>query len=43
MRGKDKNVYSSKEVMEAIKSLESLEPEIRETLEKVADLNKLSA
>ncbi len=43
MRGRDKNVYANEEVTAAIKSLESLEPEIKETLEKVADLNKLSA
>jgi seryl-tRNA synthetase len=43
MRGKDKNVYDIKEVMAAIKAIESLEPEIKETMEKVADINKLVA
>ena len=41
-RGKEKNVYSSKEVAAAIKSLESIEPEIKETLEKASDMSKLA-
>ncbi len=43
MRDKGKNVYSNKEVLAAIKSLESIEPEIAETLEKAADFSKLGA
>lgn len=43
MRDKGKNVYSNKEVLSAIKSLESIEPEIRETLEKASDFSKLDA
>jgi len=43
MRTKGKNVYGSKEVLAAIKSLESIEPEIRETLEKASDFSKLDA
>ena len=43
MRDKGKNVYSNKEVISAIKSLESIEPEIRETLEKASDFSKLDA
>ncbi|MGD0282669.1 MAG: hypothetical protein ABSB95_09930 [Dissulfurispiraceae bacterium] len=42
-RGKEKNVYSNKEVIAAIKSLESIEPEIRETLEKAAEVSKIVA
>lgn len=41
MRGRDKNVYASEEVIGAIKSLEALAPEIKETLERVADIDKL--
>jgi hypothetical protein len=43
IRDKGKNVYSSKEVLAAIKSLEAIEPEIRETLEKASDFSKLDA
>jgi|SRR5208283_2232530 len=43
MRDKGKNVYSNKEVLSAIKALESMEPEIRETLEKASELSKLDA
>ncbi len=43
MRDRGKNVYGNKEVLAAIKSLESIEPEIRETLEKAADFSKLDA
>ena len=43
MRDKGKNIYSSKEVLDAIKSLESIEPEIRETLERASDFSKLEA
>ncbi len=42
-RGKEKNIYSNKEVIAAIKSLESIEPEIRETLEKAAEVSKIVA
>ena len=41
MRGKEKNVYSNKEIISSIKSLEAIEPEIRETLDKVADISKI--
>ncbi len=43
MRDKGKNIYSSKEVLASIKSLESIGPEIRDTLEKASDLSKLDA
>ena len=43
MRDKGKNVYNNKEVLTAIKSLQSIEPEIMETLEKASDLSKLDA
>jgi len=43
MRDKGKNVYSNNEVLTAIKALESIEPEIRETLEKASDFSKLDA
>lgn len=41
MRGKETNVYSSKEVIASLKSLESIEPEIRETLDRAADISKI--
>ena len=43
MKDRGKNVFNNKEVLAAIKSLESIEPEIRETLEKASDLSKLDA
>ncbi|HXW69715.1 MAG TPA: hypothetical protein VEJ88_08900 [Dissulfurispiraceae bacterium] len=43
MRDKGKNVYSNKEVLASIKALESIEPEIRETLEKASDFSKIDA
>ncbi len=42
MRGNDKNVYGGKEIMAAIRSVELLELEIKEAMEKVAELNKLN-
>jgi len=41
MRGKGTNVFSNIEVIASIKSLESIEPEIRETLDKAADISKI--
>lgn len=41
MRGKETNVYSNKEVAASLKSIESIEPEIRETLEKASDISKI--
>src|SRR5208283_3082196 len=43
MRNERKNVYSNKEVLAAIISLEALDPEIRETLEKASEFSKLEA
>lgn len=43
MRGKEKNIYASKEVMDAIKELETLEPEIKETIEKASEISKIVA
>lgn len=41
MRGKDKNVYSNKEVAHAVKELEALDPEIKETTEKASEISRL--
>ncbi len=41
MRGKDKNVYADKEVVYAIKKLETLEPELKETVEKASEISRL--
>ncbi len=42
MRGKDKNIYASNAVVSALKELEQLDPEIKETLEKVAEIGKIT-
>ncbi|MBI5213586.1 MAG: hypothetical protein HY957_09520 [Nitrospirae bacterium] len=42
-RGKEKNIYANKEVVSAIKELETLEPEIKETLEKASEISKITA
>ncbi|MEW6117358.1 MAG: hypothetical protein AB1553_10715 [Nitrospirota bacterium] len=41
LRGKDKNVYTNKEVAEAIRNLEMLEPEIDATMEQASEISKL--
>jgi hypothetical protein len=41
IRGKEKNVYSNSEVIAAMKALESIEPEIKEAMEKASDISKL--
>lgn len=41
MRGKDKNVYSNREIAEAIKELEGLEPEIKENLERASEISRI--
>ena len=43
MRGKEKNIYANQEVMNAIKELETLEPEIRETIERASEISKIVA
>lgn len=43
LRGKNKNIYANKEVADAIKALEALEPELKETLDKASDISKLTA
>ncbi len=42
-RGKEKNIYANKEVVSAIKELEALEPEIKETVEKASEISKITA
>ncbi|MCL4456236.1 MAG: hypothetical protein M1147_09835 [Nitrospirae bacterium] len=42
-RGKEKNIYANKEIVSAIKELETLEPEIKETLEKASEISKIMA
>lgn len=42
-RGKEKNIYANKEIVSAIKELETLEPEIKETLEKASEISKITA
>ncbi|BCB96891.1 hypothetical protein JZK55_18130 [Dissulfurispira thermophila] len=43
MRGKDKNIYANKEVIVAIKELETLQPEIQETIEKASEISRIVA
>lgn len=43
MREESKNIYANKDVVSAIKELDALEPEIRETLEKASDISKIVA
>lgn len=43
MRGKEKNIYTNKEVMDAIKELETLEPEIKETIERASEISRIMA
>lgn len=42
-RGKDKNIYTNAAVVSAVRELELLEPEIRETLDQAAEISKLTA
>ncbi len=42
LRSKDKNVYAQKEVAEAIREMEALEPEIRETIERASEISKIA-
>ncbi|MCC6346854.1 MAG: hypothetical protein IT388_06660 [Nitrospirales bacterium] len=41
LRGKEKNVYSNKEVSQAIRELEALDPEIKETLDRASEVSRL--
>ena len=43
LRGKEKNIYSVKEVAEAIKDIDLLEPEIKQTLEKASEISSTTA
>ncbi|MFO0754707.1 MAG: hypothetical protein U0411_15440 [Thermodesulfovibrionales bacterium] len=41
LRGKEKNVYNNKEVSQAIRELEVLDPEIKETLDRASEVSRL--
>lgn len=43
LREKEKNIYANKKVMDAIKELETLEPEIKETVERASEISKIVA
>lgn len=43
MRGKDRNIYADTDIAEAIKSLEKLEPEIKETIDRAEEISKVTA
>jgi seryl-tRNA synthetase len=43
MREKERNIYADKDIKEAIRELETLEPEIKETIEKASEINKIVA
>lgn len=42
-RGKNRNIYARSEVIEAVKELEKLDPEIKETVEKASEISKTFA
>lgn len=43
MKGKEKNIYANKDVVNAIKELEALEPEIKETVERASEISRIAA
>lgn len=43
LRGKEKNIYSVKEIAEAIKDIDLLESEIKQTLEKASEISSITA
>ncbi|MDI6801921.1 MAG: hypothetical protein QMD01_07720 [Thermodesulfovibrionales bacterium] len=43
MREKEKNIYSNAEIMSAIKELESLELELKKTLEEATEISRIIA
>lgn len=42
-RGKDKNVYTNPAVVGALRELELLEPEIKETVDRAEEISKLTS
>lgn len=42
MRGKDRNIYSNKDIVDAIKELEILESQIKENVEKASEVSKIT-
>ncbi len=43
MRDKNRNIYSDMEIKEIINELESIEPEIKETVDKASEISKIVA
>lgn len=43
MKGANKNVYANKEIIDAIKELEKIDPEIKETHQKASEISKITA
>lgn len=43
MRSTEKNVYLNAEIVEAIKEIDALEPEIKETVEKASEISRITA
>jgi seryl-tRNA synthetase len=43
MREKERNIYADKDIKEAIRELETLEPEIKETIEKASEISRIVA
>ena len=41
MKGANKNVYANKEITDAIKELEKIDPEIKETVEQASEISKI--
>lgn len=43
LRGQNKNIYARTEVINAIRKLDQLDPEIKENIEKASDISKILA
>jgi len=43
MKGANKNVYANKEITDAIKELEKIDPEIKETVEQASEISKITS
>lgn len=41
LREKEKNIYANKKVIDAIRELKTIEPEIKETIESASEISKI--
>lgn len=42
MKDKEKIIYTNKNIMDAIKELDNLEPQIKESIEKASEISKIT-